>query len=199
MISDREEKVLIQAIKKDNHFSFKRVFDTYKSKVYHFALKFVLTDEYAEEITQIVFIKLWENRKKVREDTPLSPYLFVLTKNASLDFLRKISNDRALRDNFLNVYASLNRNETEANVHFNELKEFTQNAIEQLPPKQQKIYKLAKVEHKNYEEIAKIMSVSKNTVKTQLKIANESVKSYLSDKYRTVISLILFYMYCSNI
>lgn len=177
---------LISQIKNSNQFAFRRLFDQYKNKVYSFALKFVLDKMRAEEITQIVFIKVWDNRSSINPEACIDTYLYVITKNACFDHLRKLKNDQKLREGFLRNYRAEIENGADSLI-YSELVSNTEQIIAQLPPKQQKVYVMAKLDQKSYDEIAKSMNISKNTVKTQLKLANDYVKKWLIKEYGSAL------------
>ena len=190
--NQNENIELIRQIQNNNHFAFRRFFDHYKHKVFNFALKFVLEKDHAEEITQIVFIKFWENRKKIACNSSLDTYLYVLAKNACIDFLRKVANDRRFRERFIDYYKTLEKSPDKL-FDYNELLANTEKVIAQLPPKQQKVYLMAKIDKKSYDEIAQLMNISKNTVKTQLKIASAYVRKNLVKNYGTLISILFIF------
>jgi RNA polymerase sigma-70 factor (family 1) len=185
---NKEIDTLLSNIQNDNHFAFSRLFDLYKAKVYNFAYKFVLTEDNADEITQIVFIKLWENRKKLNITTSFDSFLYVLTKNACFDFLRKVVNDKKLLDSFITTYQYyLNNDNVEDSIRHQEFISCTEEIIEKLPPKQKEVFTMSVFDKKSYGEIAKIMNISINTVKTQLKLAKLFVRKNVASMDKTTI------------
>lgn len=189
MLENWDDSELIEQIKNSNHFAFRRFFDEYKDKVYNFALKFVLTKNNADEITQIVFIKFWEKRHLIRSDSSLDSFLYVLTKNSCFDFLKKVAHSRELSKNLANMY-ELKKNYTENSLFYNDLWANAEKVINQLPAKQKQVYMLAKIDKKSYDEIAELMKISKNTVKTQLRLANSFVRETLSKNYGIFLSFL---------
>jgi RNA polymerase sigma-70 factor (family 1) len=185
---NKEIDTLLSNIQNDNHFAFSRLFDLYKAKVYNFAYKFVLTEDNADEITQIVFIKLWENRKKLNITTSFDSFLYVLTKNTCFDFLRKVVNDKKLLDSFITTYQYyLNNDNVEDSIRHQEFISCTEEIIEKLPPKQKEVFTMSVFDKKSYGEIAKIMNISINTVKTQLKLAKLFVRKNVASMDKTTI------------
>lgn len=185
---NKEIDTLLSNIQNDNHFAFSRLFDFYKGKVYNFAYKFVLTEDNADEITQIVFIKLWENRKKLNITTSFDSFLYVLTKNACFDFLRKVVNDKKLLDKFISTYQyDLNNDNIEYSIRHQEFISCTEEIIEKLPPKQKEVFTMSVYDKKSYREIAKIMNISINTVKTQLKLAKLFVRKNVANIDKTTL------------
>ncbi|MEN7549478.1 RNA polymerase sigma-70 factor [Rapidithrix thailandica] len=183
-----QESILIHALKKDEKAAFRQLYNLYVGKVYHFAKKFVLNPDYAQEVTQIVFIKVWESRHNINPDQSLHGYLYVITRNASFDFLKKIAKDRDLREELLD-WNEVQVNETEFTVLFSEYEKLVYEAIAKLPPKRQEIFRMGRLEGKSYEEIANHLGVSKNTVKTHLLKAYRFVRQYLHNYADMIILL----------
>jgi RNA polymerase sigma-70 factor (ECF subfamily) len=183
-------QILLKAIKNGNQFAFRRFFDRYKSKVFHFAFKFLTDEELSKEVVQLVFVKFWENRSKIEIHSSIDTFLYVLAKNTCLDLLRKIARDRKLADHFINNHQE-QAFYSENTVLYNELFTLTEDVIDQLPAKQKRVYQMAKWEKMSYDEIAEAMQISRNTVKTQLKLANAFVKKNLTKAYGKAISLLV--------
>jgi RNA polymerase sigma-70 factor (family 1) len=186
----KETEQLLSEVQNDNHFAFSRIFDLYKGRIFNFALKFVINETNADEITQMVFVKLWEKRKKIHVSESLDSYLYVLTKNTCFDFLRKISNDRKLLESFLRAY-KLDSAVIDDDIFQQEMSFHLEKVIDKLPQRQKDVYVSAEIHGKSYEQIAKEMNISKNTVKTQLKLARLFVKRNLLQKGNAVIGTLL--------
>lgn len=184
-----EQKRLLSEIKNDNHFAFARLFDLYKARIFNFSKRFVLTEENADEIMQMVFVKLWEKRKKIDVSLSLDSYVYALTKNTCLDFLRKIGNDRKALNGFLDSYIF----DPGEDLNHAELLNSLEKIIDKLPPRQKGIFILAKLEKKSYDEIAKEMCISKNSVKTQLKLAKSFVVKNALEIHKLAVAIFFLY------
>jgi len=178
MFSDRTRD-LIKKLNKGNIEAFDELFRIYSGKVFNFAHFLLHSVEEAEEITQEVFIVVWENRKKINPKFSFSSYIFGIAKHKILNVIRKkvyyyqyfekkkIEQDTNCEDDFLNK----------------ELKELINECIEKLPPKRKEIFKLSREEGLTYKEIAKKLNISENTVDVQirksLKQLQDALKNYL--------------------
>ena len=67
---------------------FDRLFLTYYSRLRRFVLDFSLSDSDAEDIVQDIFSKLWKNWDEVKTKTNLSAFLFSMTRNQCIDYVR---------------------------------------------------------------------------------------------------------------
>lgn len=68
--------------------TFEEVYVSYFSRMKHFAMEYVLSEEDAENIVQDVFVDLWERRDLLAFNMNLVAYLFTSIKNKCIDFLR---------------------------------------------------------------------------------------------------------------
>jgi len=74
---DIDETNLINRLKQDDEKVFNILFYQHHARVYNLAKRFLPFKEDAEEIVQIVFIALWENRYKIDENQHLSGYILI--------------------------------------------------------------------------------------------------------------------------
>ena len=76
----------IRQIKQGNSKAFKAIFDRYWNIVYRFTGLYLMDNYEKEEITQQVFIKLWEKRELLDEEKDLDGLLFIITRNLIQQF-----------------------------------------------------------------------------------------------------------------
>lgn len=179
---------LFNLIAKDNQHAFDKVFELYQSKVFGIAIKVLKDQIFAEEVTQEVFIGLWTNRKKLEHILTPDAYLFRVTKNKCIDYLRKITTDKK---NISIIWENLNAPiQIEPDIDLNEIKNKLQSAIQQLPTKRKEIFILSRVFEMDYATIASKSGISINTVKTHIKLALKDLRSSLLQKQIIFIGLI---------
>ena len=122
------------------------------------ALKFVKSEAAAQDITQEVIIRYWENQEKCHTIESVENFLFVMIKNEALNYLRGLERENKR-------YARLENPETEEPQIFNLFVEEELTAIGQLPEQSARIIRLALSGLEN-KEISRLLKVSVNTVKT---------------------------------
>src|ERR1700761_6283752 len=76
-----------------NDEAFKRLFDSYKNRLYGYVLAITHSHYTAEEITQEIFIKLWLCRDMLHGVENMDRYLFAIARNKTLNHLRKAAYD----------------------------------------------------------------------------------------------------------
>lgn len=137
-----------------------------------FAFCLLHSNEEAEEVAEDVMLTLWKNRKTLYAINNVHVYALVITKNLSLNILKKKSRNKtsSLDDVDINFY--FDSSSPEQIIIDNELKRRLENAIQSLPPKCQLVFKLAKENNLSYRQIGEILSISVKTVDAHLVAAN---------------------------
>ncbi|MDR2130173.1 MAG: sigma-70 family RNA polymerase sigma factor [Odoribacteraceae bacterium] len=162
-------------------FELEKMIRGYYATLYAVAIKFVVSPDIAQDITQEVIIRFWEKRHFYRESDSIEHLLFVSVKNEALNYLR---NTRRAE----NRYKKLSYPESEDPVALNLLIEEETNqilveAIRHLPEQSARIMRLLLSGYEN-KEIALIIGVSINTVKTLKYGAIRKLRTYLLDRDR---------------
>lgn len=154
----------VRAIKSGDEAEFRSLYDNYFRRVYFFALKSVKDPTEAEDLSQNIFLKVWESRHRLNDALEIEAQLFQIAKSIIIDHYRAKTTQQLL----LTALAE----DTPVNglAHTPEFSEqskkmiFLQKAIDNLPPKRREVFKLSRYHGLTYDEIAQELSISKNTV-----------------------------------
>src|SRR5438128_194105 len=96
MITAYELKDLFQRISiHDDAIAYKQLFLSYQPKLVHFSNSITKCKESAEEVVSDVFVKVWNNRKSLENILNPHLYLYISTKNLSINCLEKQKRERA--------------------------------------------------------------------------------------------------------
>ncbi len=185
------EKLLIEQIKEGNEKAFRKLFDTYRNDLYRFSLSMVISKDYAEEIVQDVFFKVWVKRETLNSNLSIKSYLFTITRNKNISFLKKAANNRKLREEIF-YESQKTANSTEKYIREAELEMIKQSALNLLPPRRRLIFEMSRNDGKNYAEIAKELGISQNTVRNQMSMALETLRNFLLNNHDVALALLLF-------
>lgn len=173
-ISDSES--FLSLLKKGETNAFKIIFDTYYKRLYTYSLNYVEDRYAAEEIVENVLLKLWQKRHKLDKIKDLKSYLYAMTRNAALDYLKKekkfVRLDVKKHDSITLKDSFIIEEETYAILF---------QALETLPTKCRKVFELSCLDGIKYKDIAEDLQISINTVKSQRARAIELLKSYLKN------------------
>lgn len=162
---------------------FSDIFRQHEHRLYTLALKLTKSDQAAKDIIQEVFLKLWDQRAIIHTIHNMEAWLYRITENKVIDFLRKASADTRLKKMIWDHLQQI-VNESEQYLAAKEYNHIIQKAIEQLPPQRRLIYQLNKESGLNYNQIADELHISKHTVKNQLFTAVQSVRRFLARNVR---------------
>lgn len=179
---EKGEQELIRRLKQDDEKAFNGLFYHYHARVYNLAKRFLQSKEDAEEIVQIVFIAVWENRKQIDEDQSLSGYILTIARHWIFNTLRKNVYRQGYIDYLLGQDQTFNF-KTEDIVYYNELNTLVNNLIDTLPPKRSEIFKLSRIEGLSYREIADRLLISESTVNTQITKALDFLRKNIKVLY----------------
>ncbi|WP_162946394.1 RNA polymerase sigma factor [Chitinophaga barathri] len=158
---------------------FMQIFRQHEGRLYALALRLTKSETYAQDVIQDVFIKLWEHRAEFGQIRNMDAWLYRLTENRVIDFLRKAAADERLRQT---IWESMppNAQATASMVEAREYHHILQKAIDRLPPQRKLIYCLNREEGLNYQEIAEELKISRHTVKNQLSTALQAIRSFVA-------------------
>ena len=180
---------LFRLIAGGDEAAFAELFRRYDRRIYPFVLKMIKTATQAEEITHEIFIKLWRHRDRLVSVDQPEAYIFTIAARHTLDQIKKRLNEhRMLRR--LSADASPMHNDTEESLLLKDKAALVQQAIDQLPPQQKTVYLLSRQQGLSYEDIARQMGISANTVRNHLVKALQSMRGWL-DKQDQLPALLL--------
>ncbi|RZA02572.1 MAG: RNA polymerase sigma factor [Sphingobacteriaceae bacterium] len=187
------EQELIACLLKGDESAFKNLINTYKKMVYNTVLGFVQNIEDAEDVTQDVFIRVYEGIGKFKQQCKLSTWIYRIAITQSADFIRH--KNRKKRFGFLtSLFGDNNEllHDPADFVHPGILAENKEqsvilfNAINQLPEKQKTAFLLQKVQDLSQQKIAEIMELKEGAVESLLMRAKGNLKKLLINYYSSL-------------
>jgi RNA polymerase sigma-70 factor (ECF subfamily) len=169
--------------------SFERVFEYFYHRLYVFVNEYVHDSEVAKNILQDVFLLLWEKKSILLDDTNLNAWLYTVTKNKALKYLRHeeyIKNHAEIsllsqNENMLNASALDTLDTSE--FAFREIEKIIQRTLSSMPESAQVIFNLSRYDNLKNREIAEKLNISEKTVEANitksLKLLRVALKDYL--------------------
>lgn len=139
------------------------IYKQYKRALLHFSLQFV-DRETAEEIVSDTFIKVWSLREDFHSNEKLKAFLYISTKNACLNHLRRPQTKWILED--VNSWDDILFEEPEVyrKILQTELIKQIYEELSNLPEKQREVFRMTYLEDKTVEEISQTLNISPNAV-----------------------------------
>ncbi len=164
--------------------TYRELFDLLFLPAKKFAFCILHSNEEAEEVAQDMMMTLWKQRKTLVEITNVYVYSLVITKNLSLNVLKKNSKNKTSSLDDTDISFFFDSSSPEQIIIDNELKRRLENAIQSLPPKCQLVFKLAKENNLSYKEIAEILSISVKTVDAHLVSATQKLAKIFKSEFQ---------------
>lgn len=163
--------------------TFDQVYNQYHRVIYSNIFKLIKDQSIADDILQDVFFALWENRDKINTERPVSAWLFVVSYNKSISYLKrkvKESIDYVENyDSFQSVAEEIFPDKILIEAQLNILED----AVNALSPQRQKVFRLCRFEGKSQKETAMILGLSTESVKDYLKQSKYFIQEYVSSKH----------------
>lgn len=170
----------ISALKNGDIKQFEKVFKTYYPLLCQYAVRFLKSDDEAEEIVQELFYSLWEKRNKLNIHTSLKAYLYKATYLNCLDRIRQEKRHYAHQNSIeINADEGYEDHALEAR----EVNLIIMETLEKLPERGKRIFQMSRFEGMKYQEIAEKLSISIKTVEANmgkaLKFFRHNLKDYV--------------------
>ncbi|MGV3510276.1 MAG: RNA polymerase sigma factor [Sphingobacteriaceae bacterium] len=185
----RNETELLKRIAEGSEEAFSELFYGYHNQLGSFIFSITGSSELSEEIVQDIFLKIWKNRLVLVNVKEFNSYLFILSRNHTLNEIRKLANQRK-QDLEYNQYINENAGGVEPDSANADYYGLIDHAIGCLPPQQQKVYLLKQQGYKNA-EVAYKLDISLNSVKKYQQWALQSILKFVKSK--SLLSVILVF------
>ena len=182
-LKDIQNRIALQS----DEQAYEELFRYFYPSLYQFALSFVKTGQLAEEVVSDVFIRIWQKRPALARIHDLKLYLFISTKNTALNYLRQQKRDTLLPDDYRVQLRSIYFDPEELLITA-EMVNRIQQAINQLPPRCQLIFKLIKDDGLKYKQVAELLNLSLKTIENQMTLALRKIGSAIRFDIRTTVN-----------
>ncbi len=175
-------KELIRKFKDGNQAAFSELVNRYRSQVASIAYKLVMDFDEAADITQDVFVKMSKNIHKYDESKKFYTWLYRITVNASIDFMRK--NKRHRHEPLEHAFQASVKEQNLPDQEYNRerIQSYIASAADTLNDKQKSAFVLRDVKGSKISEVADIMDMPEATVRWYLHRARTKIKKELLRK-----------------
>lgn len=189
------ENEIVTQLQKGSLSAFERLFENYSQKLYRFSFSYLKSAPESEDVVQEVFLKIWENRSKIKTETSFQSYLFTIAFNS----IRKNFNKKSRQERYrLDLFNSLSNEDYSIEDHrdYEFLVSKLDATIDQMPPRRKEIFLKRKKEGKSVRDIANEMYISPKTVENQITEAmNFLKKEFWNDQ---ISGFLFFHIFLEN-
>ncbi|WP_316820912.1 RNA polymerase sigma-70 factor [Pedobacter gandavensis] len=170
---------LIVLFKHGSESAFKEIYSRYWKGVFQVAFKKVHHKELAEELSQNLFVALWNKRERV-EISSISNYLFGSLKYSIINHY-KSQLVRTKYQDHLKLQKIDQVDNTDYLLMLNELREALNEGIARLPKKTGEVFKLSRMEHYSVKDISRELNISEKAVEYHITQSLKSMRFHLKD------------------
>lgn len=176
---DGSEPDLLEAVAAGDLASFERLYRLYETRIFQYVRTLVHDRATAEEIVGDVMLAVWRGAGTFSRTARVSTWIFGIARHKALDSLRRSS--RRQRETELDEAMDLPHSQDCPldGVHRREVATLTQRALLKLSPEHQEVLRLVFYEELPYDDIARLLSIPANTVKTRVYYAKRNLKQQL--------------------
>ncbi|MDR1330955.1 MAG: RNA polymerase sigma-70 factor [Tannerella sp.] len=157
----------LQQLRQGDRKAFEAVYRTYGGRVYNFFLSLLHDRFAAEDLTQNVFLKVWERRAGIDPDGHFDSYMFTIARHLLIRASEKRLQEACMREALQQRENGVDIS-TEQHVETESLRAYIDTLVEQFPPARKQVFLLSRVHHLTNREIAQKLSISEKTVETHL-------------------------------
>jgi RNA polymerase sigma-70 factor (ECF subfamily) len=152
----------------------------FKDKVFRLAKRLLVSTEEAEDATQEILLKLWNNKSKIEEYNNVEAFSMTMTKNFCLDKLKskQAQNLKIVHSNYQDHSVSVQKQ-----VELNDSLDWVSRIIEDLPEQQKMVIQLRDIEQYDYDEIAKMLDMNNTAVRVALSRARKTIREKLTNTH----------------
>lgn len=148
----------------------------FKDKVFRLARRLLVSNEEAEDATQEILLRLWNNQSKISSYNNVEAFAMTMTKNFCLDRLKskQAQNLKIVHSNYQDQNVSLQKQ-----VELSDSLSWVGKMLEKLPEQQRMILQLRDIEAYEFEEIAEIMDMNPTAIRVALSRARKTIREQL--------------------
>ena len=184
-----ETQLLLQIAQGDRE-AFRTLYAAYFSKVQQYVALFEPSRASQDELTQDVFVRIWEKRARLAGVESFKGYLFLVTRNVVFNFIRALKVRQRVQQ--LDESVEVASYELEHELLFKQYYRIAIEAMDKLPPGRRKILKMSIDDGFSLDEIASELNITRAGVKKQLYAATAFVRQYLQDHGEITLLLFVF-------
>lgn len=184
------DKQLLDKVATGNVKAFRHLMLAYEPLVFNFVFKLVKSHVLAEEITQDVFLKIWEKAADFAHVESLSAWLYTVGKNHAYNKLKEHAARRLREQDY--AYNQDQVWELENQIHEKDLRLLVHDLVDQLPPQRKLIFKLKTEKGMTVDEIGQFLNLSPFTVRNQLTKSYGRIRKLLTENAYVLLIGLLF-------
>lgn len=180
-----EDGALLRSVAEErDRVAYRRLFDRYYPRVFVFVRRRLEDQELAREITSDVFLEVWASAGAFRGESKISSWIFGIARFKSLEALRqqgRLKRSRVVATDDSVISQVPDGHESATQLDAREMLRRVAGVLERIPSEQRDALQWAVIEGQSLDEIADRQAVSRDTVKTRISRARQSLRRMLGE------------------
>lgn len=184
-----EPRLLLELAAGDEQ-AYKELYLHYEEVVFRLVIKYVKSVELAQDVSQEVFIKVWEKRDKLSAVQYFQAYLLQVARHESINMLRAAGRSDIARGEIARHFQD-NPGFFDDETLQKEYRSFIRRTLDSLPPRSREIFLLCREQGKTYEEVAATLGISRNNVRNHMVASLKKFRAAAENELGSSLGLIL--------
>ncbi|QNL51052.1 sigma-70 family RNA polymerase sigma factor [Olivibacter sp. SDN3] len=180
---------LFLSVKKGDAEAFTTLYRHTWRELYLLAFNKTRDEDESKDVVQEIYIQLWQKREVIQIRGPVEAYLYSMTKYEIIRRMQRVARWEEQKFDYQQLVDAMTA-ASDQDIFANELHERFSQQVEQLPEKQQRIFKLHNEENYTTQEIAKEMQLAEQTVKNQLVHAKRKIRVAMKEHLLSTLFLL---------
>ncbi|MBQ9137154.1 MAG: RNA polymerase sigma-70 factor [Alistipes sp.] len=172
------DPAIIKRLSEGDQSAYRVVFEHFYPRVWEFIRRIVKSDTIAEDVTQDIFVKVWERREMFGVEVhSFSNYIYVMSRNAAINALRRSGRITPLAEEA--IYSPANSS-LEEDYYAREKELIIRLTVCRMPEQRRRIFEMSRYMGMDNQTIATTLNLSKKTVENHLTLALKTLRSVLT-------------------
>ncbi len=190
-----KSELVIASLRKGDKKAFEAIYFEFYDMIYYLCIQYIQDKKISEDMVHDTFLKLWEVRGSLSDEDNIRNFLYTITKNNCLNYLRnqkivlKYKNYIGYQEAVFNCESMVKLGDY---LEFKELKERIEESISMLPEDIRDTFTLSRNKELKYKEIAVKQNISIKTVEARISRALRILREELKDFLPVLWSLLYF-------
>lgn len=184
LMTDTEEIQCIKAFAQGNTRAFELLFLNYQPKLVAFIDGFIKDTEEARDMSQDIFMRLWERRETCSEIRSFKAFLFKTAKFSIYNYYdHQLVNSKFVEQMLYTPEGTVSADES---LFAKELQKLIDHTVKNMPEQRRRVFEMSREEGLSNDEIAQLLGISKRTVENHITTALATLRKI------TVLAILLF-------
>ncbi|MCK9303840.1 MAG: RNA polymerase sigma-70 factor [Bacteroidales bacterium] len=179
-VQNNAEKNLLQRVAGGDQVAFGLIFERYRNRLFTYLVKVTKSRETSEEIVLDVFLKIWTGRELIKEIANFEAFIFRVAHNKAIDFLRTLQTKPEVQKQVWEKMEIISNDATDDKIIQKETAQNIETAVKNLSPQRRKVYLLSREEGLSYDQIARRLHISSNTVRNHVSASLEFIRNFIN-------------------